>query len=191
MRNSNKFKAAALAAVVATTGFAVATTAPASAHNHMEKKAEKAQPNIVEAAMSTGVHDTLVAAVKAADLVDTLSGPGPFTVFAPTDDAFAALPDGTVAGLLEPEAKDQLTTVLTYHVVSGRVPAAALSQAIRSNDGSYSFETLAGAELTASIDSHGAIIITDAAGRTSKVAQADVKTTNGVIHVTDGVFLPG
>ena len=191
MRTSNKFKAAALAAVASMGTFAVLTGAPAFAHDHKEMKAKKAQPNIVEAAMSTGVHDTLVAAVKAADLVNTLSGPGPFTVFAPTDDAFAALPDGTVAGLLEPEAKDQLTTVLTYHVVSGRVPAAALGQAIRRNDGSYSFETLAGETLTASFDSHGAIVITDAAGRTSKVAKADVKTTNGVIHVTDGVFLPG
>ncbi|WFL78117.1 fasciclin domain-containing protein [Altererythrobacter arenosus] len=190
MPNSNKFKVAAFAAVAAMGTFAISTGTPAMA-NHHAAKAEKAQPNIVEAAMSTGVHDTLVTAVKAADLVDTLSGPGPFTVFAPTDDAFAALPDGTVAGLLEPEAKDQLTTVLTYHVVSGRVPSAALSQAIRRSGGSYSFDTIAGESLTASFDSHGAIVITDGSGRTSKVAQADVKTTNGVIHVTDGVFLPG
>lgn len=190
MPNSNKFKLAALAAVAAMGTFAVSTGTPAVAHGH-KSHAAKSQPNIVEAAMSTGVHDTLVAAVKAADLVETLSSPGPFTVFAPTDKAFGALPDGTVASLLEPAAKDQLTTVLTYHVVAGRVPAAALGQAIRRNNGTYTFDTVSGQQLTASIDGHGAIIVTDAQGRTSKVTQADVKTTNGVIHVTDGVFLPG
>lgn len=190
MSNSKKFKVAALAAVTAMGAFALSTGAPAIAHGH-KSHAEKSQPNIVEAAMSTGVHDTLVTAVKAADLVDTLSSPGPFTVFAPTDDAFGALPDGTVASLLEPEAKGTLTTVLTYHVVAGRVPAAALSQAIRRNNGSYTFDTVAGQQLTAGFDGHGAIVVTDAQGRTSKVTQADVKTTNGVIHVTDGVFLPG
>ena len=191
MRTSTKLSAASLAAIAAMGAFALATGSPAAAHNHMEKKAEQAQPNIVGAAMSTGVHETLVAAVKAADLVDTLSAHGPYTVFAPTDDAFAALPDGTVAALLEPAAKDQLTGILTYHVVAGRVPAAALMQAIRQNGGSYTIDTVAGAQLTATVDGHGAIVITDGAGRTSKVTQADVKTTNGVIHVTDGVFLPG
>lgn len=190
MRNSNKFKAAALAAIVATTGFAVATTAPASAHNHMEKKAEKAQPNLVEAAMSTGVHNTLVAAVKAADLVETLSSPGPFTVFAPTDDAFGKLPDGTIPTLLKPANKGTLQTVLKYHVVAGEVTASDLVGMIDTNKGAVTVDTVAGEKLTVS-KFGDTLAITDAAGRTTVVAQADVDVSNGVIHVTDGVFLPG
>lgn len=189
MSISTQFKAAALASIAAMGTFALATGAPALAHDH-GTKAAKSQPNIVEAAVGTGVHDTLVAAVKAADLVDTLSSPGPFTVFAPTDDAFAALPDGTVSTLLKPENKGTLTNVLTYHVVAGRVPAAALTQAIRQSGGTYEFQTVAGETLSAAFDGH-TIVVTDNAGRTTKVVQADVKTTNGVIHVTDGVFLPG
>lgn len=189
MSISTQFKAAALASIAAMGTFALAAGTPALAHDH-GMKAAKSQPNIVEAAVGTGVHDTLVAAVKAADLVDTLSSPGPFTVFAPTDDAFAALPDGTVSTLLKPENKGTLTNVLTYHVVSGRVPAAALTQAIRQSGGTYEFQTVAGETLSAAFDGH-TIVVTDNAGRTTKVVQADVKTTNGVIHVTDGVFLPG
>lgn len=189
MSISSQVKAAAFASIAAMGTFALATGAPAIAHDH-GKMAAKSQPNIVEAAMSTGVHDTLVAAVKAADLVDTLSSPGPFTVFAPTDDAFSALPDGTVSTLLKPENKGTLTNVLTYHVVAGRVPASALTQAIRNAGGTYEFETVAGETLSAAFDGH-TIVVTDNAGRTTKVVQADVKTTNGVIHVTDGVFLPG
>ncbi|MDG5749128.1 fasciclin domain-containing protein [Qipengyuania sp. XHP0207] len=189
MTISKKLKAAALASIAATGAFALTATSPALADHH-GMKAEKAQPNIVEAAQGTGVHTTLVAAVQAADLVDTLTSPGPFTVFAPTDDAFAALPAGTVETLLQPENKGQLTNVLTYHVVSGRIPAARLTQAIRQAGGTYEFETVAGETLSASFDGH-TIVVTDGAGRTSKVTQADVKTTNGVIHVTDGVFLPG
>ncbi len=186
---SNTLKAAVFASIAAMGTFALAAGSPALAHNH-KAHSEKSQPNIVEAAQGTGVHGTLVAAVQAAGLVDTLSSPGPFTVFAPTDDAFSALPAGTVDTLLQPANKGQLSTILTYHVVAGRVPAAALSQAIRNNGGSYSFETVAGESLTASFDGH-TIVITDGAGRESKVTMADVKTTNGVIHVTDGVFLPG
>ena len=184
---TKKVKAAAAASVLAMGGFALAAGAPALAHNHGEKKS---QPNIVEAAMSTGIHETLVTAVDTAGLVETLSSPGPYTVFAPTDDAFGELPDGTVESLLLPENRDTLTTVLTYHVVEGRIPAARLSQAIRQAGGSYEFETLAGETLTASFDG-SAIVVTDAAGREAEVVQADVKTTNGVIHVTDSVFLPG
>ena len=189
MTISKKLKAAALASIAATGTFALATASPALADHH-GMKAEKAQPNIVEAAVGTGVHTTLVAAVQAADLVDTLSSPGPFTVFAPTDDAFAALPAGTVDTLLQPANKDQLTNILTYHVVAGRIPAAQLTQAIRKAGGSYEFETVAGETLTASFSGDN-IVVTDGAGRTSTVTMADVKTTNGVIHVTDGVFLPG
>lgn len=189
MTISKQLKAAALASIAAMGAFALSAGTPALADHH-GKKAEQSQPNLVEAAMGTGMHETLVAAVKAAELVDTLSAPGPYTVFAPTDDAFAALPAGTVDTLLQPENKDQLTDILTYHVVAGRVPASALSQAIRSSGGSYEFETVAGETLSASFSGEN-IVITDATGGTSTVTMADVKTTNGVIHVTDGVFLPG
>ena len=182
---TRKFKTAALALAAAFGGTAM-VAAPAVAHHHKAKS----QPNIVEAAQSMGVHNTLVAAVVAADLVDTLSSPGPFTVFAPTDDAFAALPEGTVDTLLLEENRGQLTDIPTYHVVAGRVPAAALTQAIRRSDGHYTFETVAGETLTARLR-NGGIEITDGAGRMTMVTTADVKTTNGVIHVTDGVFLPG
>ena len=190
MTMTTKLKAAAAASVLAMGGFAIAAGAPALAHNH-KHHAAKAQANIVQTAVGTGVHETLVAAVKAADLVDTLSSPGPFTVFAPTDDAFGALPDGTVSTLLKPENKHQLQDVLKYHVVAGRIPAAALSAQIKKNGGSYSFETVAGETLTASFSGDNNIVITDGANRTSTVTMADVGTTNGVIHVTNGVFLPG
>ena len=186
---SSKLKAAAFASIAAMGSFALMTGTPAFADHHA-KAVEASQPNIVETAMGTGVHGTLVAAVKAADLVETLSAPGPYTVFAPTDDAFAALPAGTVDTLLKPENKGQLTSILTYHVVAGRVPAAALTQAIRSAGGSYEFATVAGETLSARFDGH-TIVVTDGAGRETKVVQADVDTANGVIHVTDGVFLPG
>ena len=126
MTISTQLRAAAAASVLAMGGLALASAAPALAHNHKEKPA-KAQANIVQTAIGTGVHETLVAAVQAADLADTLSAPGPFTVFAPTDDAFAALPAGTVDSLLLPENKGKLQDILKYHVVAGRVPAAALS----------------------------------------------------------------
>ncbi|MEO0464129.1 MAG: fasciclin domain-containing protein [Pseudomonadota bacterium] len=183
-----RLKAAAMAAIAATTGFAAVTAAPALADGHMEKKAEK--PDIVATAMSTGVHETLVAAVKAAGLVETLQGPGPFTVFAPTDDGFAKLPDGTVATLVKPENKATLTTILTYHVVAGKVSAADLIKLITDNGGSASVKTLAGEVLTARIVD-GSVVITDAKGGVTTVVQTDVMTSNGVIHVTDGVFLPG
>lgn len=190
MSFSNPLKAAAVASVLAMGSFALATATPALADHHKSKPAQ-AQKNIVETAVGTGVHETLVAAVQAADLVDTLSSPGPFTVFAPTDDAFAALPAGTVDTLLLPENKHDLQDILKYHVVAGRVPAAKLSAAIQQNGGSYTFETVAGEKLTASFSGDNNIVITDGANRTSTVTMADVKTTNGVIHVTNGVFLPG
>ncbi|MFW2350841.1 fasciclin domain-containing protein [Qipengyuania sp.] len=186
---SSQLKIAAMASIAAMGSFALAAGTPALADHHKES-AGQSQPNLIEAAMGTGVHDTLVAAVQAAGLVETLSAPGPFTVFAPTDDAFGKLPTGTVDTLLKPENKGQLTNILTYHVVAGRVPAAALSHAIHEAGGTYQFETVAGETLSASL-SGDAIVITDGAGRTSTVTTADVNTTNGVIHVTDGVFLPG
>lgn len=187
MSNSKNFVAAALASVAAMSAFALA--APAYADHHSSGKA-KQKANIVQTAMGTGMHETLVAAVKAADLVGTLSGPGPFTVFAPTDSAFAQLPAGTVDTLLKPENKGQLSKVLTYHVVPGKITAAALTDAIRNANGTYRFDTVAGEQLTARL-AGGGISIIDAAGRTTRVTKADVGTSNGVIHVTDGVFLPG
>ena len=189
MSISSQLKIAAMASIVAMGTFALAAGTPALA-NHHKKTAEQSQPNIVQAAMGTGMHETLVAAVKAAGLAETLSAPGPVTVFAPTDDAFGALPAGTVDTLLKPENKGQLTKILTYHVVAGRVPAATLGHAIHEAGGTYRFKTVAGDTLSASM-SGDSIVITDGAGRTSTVTMADVNTSNGVIHVTDGVFLPG
>ncbi|MBD2842655.1 fasciclin domain-containing protein [Erythrobacter rubeus] len=178
-------KSAAFAALAATTGFAAISAAPIAAHDHSKKSA----PNIVETAQSTGVHTTLVAAVTAADLGGTLQNPGPFTVFAPTDTAFAKLPDGTVSTLLRPENKGQLTSVLVYHAVSGSVTSSDLVKLIEKHGGEASIDTLAGEKLTARL-AGDTIVITDAAGRATAVTQADVQTSNGVIHVTDGVFLP-
>lgn len=176
-------KAAALAVLAATTGI---VAAPVLADHHMEKKAES---NIVETAISTGSHNTLVAAVQAAGLVDTLSGPGPFTVFAPTDDAFAKLPAGTVETLVKPENKGTLTTILTYHAVAGKVTAGDLIKLIEANGGTATIKTVAGGTLSAAIEG-GNVVITDGKGGKSTVTAADVMTSNGVIHVTDGVFLP-
>lgn len=186
MKTSNKFKAAAFAAIAATTG--LAAMAPVSAHHH--KTTSQSQPNIVAAAQGTGVHNTLVAAVQAAGLVDTLSSPGPFTIFAPTDTAFAKLPAGTIETLVKPENKGTLTGILSYHAVAGNVSSGALVSLINKHGGSATIDTLAGGKLTARL-SGDTIVITDAAGRSTAVTQADVNVSNGVIHVTDGVFLPG
>ncbi|MBA4046715.1 MAG: beta-Ig-H3/fasciclin [Erythrobacter sp.] len=177
--------AAVAAALAATTGLAAL---PAVAHQH--KAAATTAPNIVQTAMSTGVHNTLVAAVKAAGLVDTLSSPGPFTVFAPTDTAFAKLPAGTVATLVKPANKGTLTDILTYHAVAGKVTSADLVKLIKHHGGEATLKTVSGGELTARL-SGDKIVITDAAGRATAVTTADVMTSNGVVHVTDGVFLPG
>lgn len=180
--------AATIAATLAVTAGMAALPAAAHQHGHHRAAATTA-PNIVQVAMSTGVHNTLVAAVKAAGLVQTLSSPGPFTVFAPTDTAFAKLPDGTVATLVKPANKGTLTDILTYHVVSGKVTSADLVALIRQNHGEAVIETASGGELTARL-SGDKIVITDEMGRATAVTQADVMTANGVVHVTDGVFLP-
>ena len=145
--------------------------------------------DIIDNAVNSKDHTTLVAAVKAAGLVDTLKGPGPFTVFAPTNAAFAALPAGTVDTLLKPENKATLTTVLTYHVVAGKWDAAALSKMIADGKGMASIKTVAGGTLTAKA-SGKAIMLTDEKGGTANVTIADVYQSNGVIHVVDKVLLP-
>ncbi|ODP38522.1 fasciclin domain-containing protein [Sphingomonas turrisvirgatae] len=144
---------------------------------------------IVENASATPSLSTLVSAVKAAGLVETLSGPGPFTVFAPADPAFSALPAGTVDTLLKPENKGQLTSVLTYHVVPGRVTAQNLMQQIKTGGGTATLKTVQGAELKASL-SGNSVVITDAAGGTATVTTADVQNRNGIVHVIDKVLMP-
>ena len=141
---------------------------------------------IVENAVNSPDHTTLVAAVKAAGLVDTLSGPGPFTVFAPTNEAFAKLPPGTVSTLLMPENKAMLTKILTYHVVAGRYSAADLMALARKGG---TLTTVEGEPLTVSVRGHH-ILLTDAKGGVSKVTIADVFQSNGVIHVVDTVLMP-
>ena len=148
-----------------------------------------ASKDIIDNAVNSKDHTTLVAAVKAAGLVETLKGPGPFTVFAPTNAAFAALPAGTVDTLLKPESKPTLTKVLTYHVVAGKWDAAALSKMISDGKGMASIKTVAGGTLTAKA-SGSAIMLTDEKGGTASVTIADVYQSNGVIHVIDKVLLP-
>jgi uncharacterized surface protein with fasciclin (FAS1) repeats len=146
--------------------------------------------DIIDNAVNSADHTTLVAAVKAAGLVDTLKGPGPFTVFAPTNAAFEKLPAGTVDTLLKPENKAKLTSVLTYHVVAGKVDSAALAKMIKAGKGKATLKTVEGHTLTAWMKD-GAVVLTDQKGGTSKVTIADVYQSNGVIHVVDSVLLPG
>ncbi|WP_332825290.1 fasciclin domain-containing protein [Ramlibacter sp.] len=146
--------------------------------------------DIVDNAVNSKDHTTLVAAVKAAGLVDTLKSPGPFTVFAPTNNAFSMLPAGTVDTLLKPENKGTLTQVLTYHVVPGRVDAAALVSQIKAGGGKAMLKTASGGTLTASMRGNDVLIV-DAKGNGAVVTTADVYQSNGVIHVVDKVLLPG
>ncbi|MGZ2256643.1 fasciclin domain-containing protein [Roseobacter sp. A03A-229] len=149
-----------------------------------------ADKNIVENAVNSADHTTLVAAVQAAGLVDALMSDGPFTVFAPVNDAFAALPDGTVETLLQPENKNTLTKVLTAHVIAGKLSGAELmTKARNSADGFFHLETLSGDALSAQVKS-GALYIYDESGNAGRVTIADVNQSNGVIHVVDTVLLP-
>ena len=145
--------------------------------------------DIVDIAAGSADHTTLVAAVKAADLVETLKSAGPFTVFAPTNDAFAKLPAGTVESLLLPENKSKLAGILTYHVVAGNIDAAAVLAAIKKGKGKVVLTTVNGAKLTASLVK-GKVTLTDENGGKSTVTATDLKGTNGVIHVIDTVLLP-
>jgi uncharacterized surface protein with fasciclin (FAS1) repeats len=145
--------------------------------------------NIVQNAVNSKDHTTLVAAVKAAGLVETLSGPGPFTVFAPTNAAFAKLPAGTVDTLLKPENKGKLTGILTYHVVPTRALSGAIAKMIKDDGGMHEIKTVAGGRLWASMK-NGQIVLKDEQGRMAKVTIANVVQSNGVIHVIDTVLLP-
>lgn len=146
--------------------------------------------SIVEVAQGNPDFSTLVTAVVAADLAETLSGPGPFTVFAPVNSAFDALPEGTLATLTAPENQGQLAGILTYHVVAGETTAAALVEAINTGGGEAVLTTVNGASLTATINADGGVTLTDAAGNTANVTMTDVDASNGVIHVIDTVLMP-
>jgi uncharacterized surface protein with fasciclin (FAS1) repeats len=145
--------------------------------------------DIVDIAVGSDVHSTLVAAVKSADLVNTLKSAGPFTVFAPVNDAFSKLPAGTVDFLLKPENKSTLTKILTYHVVAGNLDASAVLEAIKKGNGTASLKTVSGGILTASLE-NGKVKLTDEKGGSAYVTTTDLKGSNGVIHVIDAVVLP-
>ncbi len=176
-----------LAAIVAASLF---TIAPAFAQNPMVGGADMMiDKNIVQNAMNSKDHTTLVAAVKAADLVDTLQGPGPFTVFAPTNAAFAKLPAGTVDTLLKPENKAKLAKVLTCHVVAANAMSPAIAKMIMDDKGTHPVTTVGGCVLQAKMTGDK-ITLTDENGNVATVTIADVKQSNGVIHVIDTVMLP-
>ena len=145
--------------------------------------------NIVETAVSNDNFSTLVAAVQAGELVDALSSEGPFTVFAPTNDGFAKLPEGTVGNLLKPENKEALQSILTYHVVAGKFMAGDVVKAINDNGGEFKVTTLQGSDLTLKLW-EGNVYVKDNQGGKAKVVIADVATSNGVIHAIDNVVLP-
>ena len=190
---SKRFALFASAAILA---FAAVASSPIAAQQMSDKPVTVGgapmypSKNIIQNAVNSKDHTTLVAAVKAAGLVETLEGPGPFTVFAPTNEAFAKLPAGTVDTLLKPENKPKLTAVLTYHVVPGRLSAAALMKAVKDGGGEARFKTVEGEELTIRQPSAGKLTITDAKGDVAMVTIADVLQSNGVIHVIDTVLLP-
>jgi uncharacterized surface protein with fasciclin (FAS1) repeats len=174
---------------------AVAALAITSLNAHAQKDPDVGgaamypSKTIVENAVNSPIHKTLVAAVKAAGLVDTLNSAGPFTVFAPTDDAFAKLPAGTVETLVKPENKDTLVKILTYHVVAGKISSKELDRMIKKGGGKATLKTVQGEDLTATM-SDGKIMLTDAKGGMATVITADVFQSNGVIHVIDTVLMP-
>jgi uncharacterized surface protein with fasciclin (FAS1) repeats len=194
---STLMRATAIAAVIGTGGFYATQSVAQMAADSMsgEKTVEVGgapmypSKNIIENAVNSKDHTTLVAAVKAAGLVETLSGAGPFTVFAPTNEAFAKLPAGTVDTLLKPENKDQLTKILTCHVVAADAMSDAIKKMVMDDGGAHKVKTVGGCELTIKTDGDK-IMIEDEAGGTATVTIADVKQSNGVIHVIDTVLLP-
>ena len=190
---SKRFTLIAAAAALA---LVAGAAAPLSAESKSEKTVNVGgapmypSKNIIQNAVNSKDHTTLVAAVKAAGLVDTLSGPGPFTVFAPTNKAFAKLPAGTVDNLIKPENKATLTEILTYHVVPGRMTAANLMKSIKDGEGEAKLKTVSGDWLMVKEAGPGKLTITDTKGDVAMVTIADVLQSNGVIHVIDTVLLP-
>ena len=188
--NSNAMNANSPAARISPTATVSASPAMSPADNPMVGGAPMLRTrDIVDNAVNSKDHTTLVAAVKAAGLVETLKGAGPFTVFAPTNAAFDKLPAGTVDTLVKPENKAKLTGILTYHVVAGKNDAASIAKAIEAGGGKATFKTVAGGTLTAS-KSGDTVVLTDAKGGTARVTIADVNQSNGVIHVIDTVLMP-
>jgi uncharacterized surface protein with fasciclin (FAS1) repeats len=168
----------------------VAASAMLAANNPMVGGHEMfPSKNIVQNALNSDDHTTLVAAVKAAGLVDTLEGPGPFTVFAPTNEAFAKLPAGTVDTLLMAENKATLTKVLTYHVVAGKMDSKDIAKAIKAGNGKATLTTVSGGKLWASMSGKD-LVLTDEKGGTARVTISNVSQSNGVIHVIDTVLMP-
>src|ERR1700730_14470986 len=188
---SKRFTLLATAAALA---FAVAAPVPAVYAQMAEKTVTVGgapmypSKNIIQNAINSKDHTTLVAAVKAAGLVDTLEGPGPFTVFAPTNEAFNKLPAGTVDTLLKPENLDELKKILTYHVVAGKMTSKDIAKAIKASKGKAVLTTVEGGKLTAMM-SGGKLVLTDEKGGTSTVTIADVTQSNGVIHAVDTVLM--
>ncbi len=177
---------------IAVATLAIAFSTSVNAQETTMVGGEKMYPkkNIVENAVNSKDHTTLVAAVKAAGLVDALQGEGPFTVFAPVNDAFENLPEGTVETLLKPENKEKLSQVLTYHVVAGNMDFNTLKEAIKKGKGKAVLTTLSGGKLTAMMNGEHNIVIMDENGNTANISTYDVYQSNGVIHVIDRVLLP-
>ncbi len=168
------------------------TTVSAGSYGKKKSMATKhhSAPTIVGVAAGNKDFETLVAAVKAAGLVDTLNSKGPFTVFAPTDAAFEKLPEGTVGELVKPENKATLTSILTYHVIPGKVTAANVMALLKKHGGNASVTTVQGGKLKISKGADGSLFLTDAQGNKSKIIATDVKASNGVIHAIDSVVMP-
>jgi uncharacterized surface protein with fasciclin (FAS1) repeats len=181
-------KAFCISAVLAASGLA-ATTAYTFANPTVGGAAMSTSKNIVQNAVNSPIHKTLVAAVKAAGLVGTLESAGPFTVFAPTDAAFKKLPAGTVATLVKPENKAKLVKILTAHVVAGKISAKDMMTKAKAMGGKYEMKTVSGDTLTAEVKG-GSLYIVDESGGAAKVTTADVDQSNGVIHVVNKVLLP-
>jgi len=188
MTISRSLLASAFAATLAlTTGLAI----PAAAHDRAPARADhhRAGQTIVGVAAGNADFSTLVTAVQTAGLVETLNSGGPFTVFAPTNEAFADLPSGTVERLLRPSQRSQLSRILTYHVVPGRITAADLATAIRVGGGSATLTTAEGGLLTVT-SGRGGLTLTDSAGNRIGISAADIRASNGIVHVLDGVLTP-
>jgi uncharacterized surface protein with fasciclin (FAS1) repeats len=181
---------AAATAASAVPAFAQGTSMSRASEISVGGQAMLPTRDIVDNAVNSADHTTLVAAVKAAGLVETLKGKGPFTVFAPTNAAFGLLPAGTVETLVKPESKDALTKILTYHVVAGRYDAASIIGAIKSGKGQASLKTVSGGTLTARMNGPKNVVVVDEAGNAASVSTYDVIQSNGVIHVVDRVLMP-
>lgn len=169
--------------------FQTATAQCSSKKNKHVKSYSRTHQDVVDIAIGSDVHTTLVAAVKAAGLVNTLKSDGPFTVFAPTNLAFERLPEGTVASLLEPKNKAKLIDVLTYHVIPAKISATTLIEAMTASGGSFVMTTVQGNQLTATMKGDH-VVLTDNNGTISKITTTDLKATNGYVHVIDSVVLP-